>query len=74
MKKVPCKVLKTAPFIERRIQTRGGHNKYRRDTDIPPANVLDSEAINATRYQVSLGKVRASQNRSPRGRVIDHFA
>jgi hypothetical protein len=74
MKKVPCKILKTAPFIERRVQDRPAHNKYRRDSDIPPANILDGEAINTASYQASSGRVRTSQNGTPKGRIIDQYA
>ena len=74
MKKVPRKILKTGPFIERRTQDRPAHSKYRRHSDSPPANILDSEAINAGTYEVSSGRLRAFQNRIPCGRIVDHYA
>ena len=73
MKKVSSKILETAPFIERRIQDDPFDNRCRRAGDVPPANVLESQAINSSTYRVSSGRVRASENDSPGGRILDCY-
>ena len=74
MKKVSCKILKTSPFIERRTRNHPVHNKYRRASDIPPANILKSHAINATSYEVSSGRIKPSRNENPSGQMLDRYA
>jgi hypothetical protein len=39
MKKVSSKVIKSAPFVDRRLRDDSSKNKYRRTDDIPPQNI-----------------------------------
>ena len=73
MKKVSSKILKTAPFVERRVQDDPSNDKCRRAFDTPPVNVLESRAINSTTYRVSSGRVRAFENDGPGGHILDCY-
>ena len=73
MKKVSSKILKTAPFVERRIQDDPSNDKCRRAFDTPAANILESQAINSATYKVSSGRVRASERNKPGGLILDCY-
>ena len=73
-KRVSSRVIKTHPFVERRIRNNPLKNKYRRAGDIPPANIRDNLAINSATYKVSSGRAGASNNNSPTGQVLDCYA
>ena len=73
MKKVSSKILKTAPFVERRIQDDPSNDKCRRAVDTLFANVLESQAINSATYRVSSGRIRASEHNRPGGPILDCY-
>jgi hypothetical protein len=73
MKKVSSKILKTAPFVERRIRDDPFNDKGRRAVDIPPANVQEGQAINSATYKVASGKLRPSEGNSPGGLILDCY-
>ena len=73
-KRVSSRVIKTCPFVERRIRNNPLKNKYHRAGDIPPANIWDSLAINSATYEVSSGRAGASNNNNPTGQVLDYYA
>jgi len=74
LKKISSRIIKTAPFVERRIRKNPSINKYRRIDDILPGNIVENHAINSAIYRASSGKLRASNHNSPRGKILDCYA
>jgi len=82
MKKVSSKVIKSAPFVDRRLRDDSSKNKYRRTNDIPPQNIsfdpaqdgTKSHAINSATYKVTSGKLKTSKRNCPRRRLLDFYA
>jgi len=73
LKKISSKVIKTVPFIERRIRKNPSINKYRRIGDILPGNIVENHAINSAIYRALSGKLRASNHNSPHGKFFDCY-
>ena len=75
IRKVPSKVIRTSPFIERRIHiaTRS-NNKRRRVEDVPAANVRDRRFANSAIYKISSGKAPVFKSDVLAGQFFDCYA
>jgi len=74
MKKISSKVIKSAPFVERRVQDDSSKNKCRRADDIPPRNITESHDINSAIYKVTSGRLKAANRNGSGGRILDFYA
>lgn len=82
MKKVPSKVIKSGPFVERRLRNDSSKNKYRRSDDMSPQNIspdsaqdgTESQTINSATYKDTSGKPKTPNQNCPRGRLLDFYA
>jgi hypothetical protein len=73
MKIVSCKVVKSAPFVERRFRNDPLKNKYRRTGDIPSQNTVEKHDINSVIYKFTSGKPKTSNQTGPGRRLLDCY-
>lgn len=74
MKRVSCRIVKTSPFVERRVRRERLKIKYRRAEDNTQSNFSENQIINPDTYKFSLKGLKTDARDYSRGKIIDCYA
>ena len=74
MKSVASKVVKSAPFVERRFRNDPAKNKYRGAEDTQPKNIAEGHAIRYDIYKIAAGSLKSSNNNNVGKKFLDYYA